>query len=163
MKQQDIMNEAYARWQNNDWSQEQFWNQLSYVEKVAVFTGNLNYQVENGGFAQWIDNGYSDCADDLIDILSKLGTSTCLIVAGMIKNAMERKENANYECFYCLHGCECPPEIYEDQDDNEYEDYVCWCECECTYAEYDDLDTGFYKINDQFLADVQEWLNEQGE
>lgn len=57
---QQIMEETYARWKKHDeWEQEDFWSQLSRKEKFAVFSGNFNYQVNNGGFAQWKDNGYA--------------------------------------------------------------------------------------------------------
>lgn len=34
--------------------------------KLVVALGKLNYQVENGGFAQWIDNGYADATGDYL-------------------------------------------------------------------------------------------------
>lgn len=32
---------------------------LTNRERLAVILGNMNYQVENGGLSQWVDNGYS--------------------------------------------------------------------------------------------------------
>ena len=56
---QGLMDKAYARWQDaKDWTQEDFTNQLDADEKLAVVFGNMNYQVENGGFSQWRDNRY---------------------------------------------------------------------------------------------------------
>lgn len=57
---QAAMDGAYLRYQSNPtWSQQQFWDQLTGRERFAVFIGNMNYQVENGGFLQWWDNGYA--------------------------------------------------------------------------------------------------------
>ena len=70
---QALMDFAYEKWQKNrDWSYEKFIDSLSYIEKVAVLTGNLNYQVENGGFMQWITNGYVSKYSELFDILDKI-------------------------------------------------------------------------------------------
>jgi hypothetical protein len=54
------MDAAYDKW-NNQWkgvNYEEFVNRLDYAERLAVLTGNLNYQVENGGWVQWFDNRY---------------------------------------------------------------------------------------------------------
>ena len=54
-----FMEQAYARWQENrDWSREEFYDQLSPFERIAVYFGNMNYQVGNGGWEQWVYNGY---------------------------------------------------------------------------------------------------------
>jgi hypothetical protein len=147
MKQQELMNQAYEKWRQNDWTQQVFWQHLDFVEKVAVYTGNLNYQVENGGFAQWIDNGYSDCATELIDILEDdIGTEAAIEIAAMIKTASKRQEYDDQECDCCTGHC------WHEEDE---------CMCECSYPDYDDLDKKFYEINQQFLVDVQEWLDRQ--
>jgi hypothetical protein len=143
-------------------TQKDFWNQLSFVEKVAVFTGNLNYQVENGGFMQWVYNGYSECHYELVDILENhIKTESSIAVARMVETAIERNQDDNYDCDYCRYGCDCELEVYEDEDGNEYEDYDCFCNCECSEANCDDLDTNFYKLNEQLLKDIQEWLDKQ--
>jgi len=144
MKHQELMDQAYQKWQNNNWTKQKFWNHLDFLERVAVFTGNLNYQVENGGFAQWFDNGYGDSTDQLVSILTEdIGTETALKVSGLIETALSRQEYDDEECDCCTGRC-----WHEDDE----------CECECSYSDYDDLDKEFYKINEQFLADVEEWL-----
>jgi len=55
---QKLMDQAYARW-SEGMGPDEFWAQLSAAEEVAVATGNLNYQVENGGFSQWLGNRYA--------------------------------------------------------------------------------------------------------
>lgn len=37
------------------WRQKLF---ITPIERRVVIMGNLNYKVTNGGFSQWIDNGY---------------------------------------------------------------------------------------------------------
>ena len=68
---QDLMNTAYERWQkNDDWSKDDFRVSLDAWEKIAVHTGNLNYQVENGGFSQWYFNNYY--TPEVLDFLIEL-------------------------------------------------------------------------------------------
>ena len=56
-KMQNLMDKAYATWKDN-MNYDEFLASLSPVLRTAVVLGNLNYQVENGGFSQWIFNGY---------------------------------------------------------------------------------------------------------
>lgn len=79
---QKLMDEAYEIWQNelrDSASQTTLFKTLeergmsNHVK--AVMLGNLNYQVENGGFQQWVDNGYaSEALPGLLDFLKELGT-----------------------------------------------------------------------------------------
>lgn len=55
---QTLMNTAYAKFTKGR-NREEWFEELDYKERCAVAIGNLNYQVENGGFAQWADNGYA--------------------------------------------------------------------------------------------------------
>lgn len=59
---QQLMDEAYTIWEKNAdlWDKDMFFDHLTYVQKVAVALGNLNYQVGNGGFSQWGFNGYAE-------------------------------------------------------------------------------------------------------
>jgi hypothetical protein len=56
-----LMNEAYKWWNSKSFENGYDW----FIEnlpredwRAAVLLGNLNYQVENGGFEQWHYNGY---------------------------------------------------------------------------------------------------------
>lgn len=76
---QTLMTAAYERWQKAEGvSQEAFLEDLcSPPERRAVMIGNLNYQVENGGFAQWVDNGYCLCLRKLARFLTELRDAGC--------------------------------------------------------------------------------------
>jgi hypothetical protein len=57
---QATMTAAYERWQAAEkMSAAEFLEGLSAKESFAVRVGNLNYQVENGGFSQYWGNGYA--------------------------------------------------------------------------------------------------------
>lgn len=68
--QQQIMDKAYELFRAHpEWQIADLFDHLSYVQRVAVALGNLNYQVENGGFTQWYFNGYAEVH---FDSLSRL-------------------------------------------------------------------------------------------
>ena len=95
---QIIMDKAYDRWQTG-WSKDRFWLSLNFPERVAVLTGNLNYQVGNGGFSQWHFNMYSECAKDLLLILEIIDTETTKKVAALVREVMDiiEKDSRNLE------------------------------------------------------------------
>lgn len=153
---QNLMNQAYARYK--DQSQSEFWDQLDEREKIAVFVGNANYQVENGGWAQWCDNRYVECADELRAILTRIGTPTCLTVASMVllvSSAYEeyKEEDNRGGYFECTCGAE----------DEEDEPFDCTCEEEDPYADFtyalEGKDDAFYAINAQLMDEVESYLN----
>ena len=55
---QGLMDRAYNRW-DDDASRESWLAGLEEDEVTAVHFGNMNYQVENGGWSQWVGNGYA--------------------------------------------------------------------------------------------------------
>jgi len=70
---QKLMNKAYDLWSTEEGKKLSYSDFLDVVSDKfgklysnAVITGNLNYQVENGGFSQWHYNDYSITLDDLI-------------------------------------------------------------------------------------------------
>lgn len=71
MSLQYLVGRAYDRWHSEwqDFTYGHFVNRLDYAERLAVLTGNLNYQVENGGWVQWFDNRYGDHASTIRSML----------------------------------------------------------------------------------------------
>lgn len=135
-KMQKLMDEAYSRWDAATMDRTDFWDQLSPDERTAVFLGNLNYQVENGGWCQWADNGYM-CADTVGFIhraCRRIGTDATKAVSGMLS-------------WY---------EHLREKLDAQRGDY--WDEEDPLLAEEDKLCSEFYAINEQFMADVEATL-----
>ncbi len=66
---QYIMDSAYDKWNHDNMNREDFLEQLTDYEKIAVIFGNFNYQVENGGLSQWYFNNYSDDLNSLREFL----------------------------------------------------------------------------------------------
>lgn len=63
------MDEFYNEWQMSAGMKrrELLEKKFTPLHIAAVLLGNLNYQVGNGGFAQWWDNGYGQ--DDIKDLI----------------------------------------------------------------------------------------------
>jgi hypothetical protein len=89
---QRLMDEAYSLWESNPkWSKIQLALNVSPMHRAAVVLGNLNYQVENGGFSQWLYNGYGEgCLKELLlHHLTDVGTEGAKRVAGMVREVLE--------------------------------------------------------------------------
>lgn len=130
---QKLMDEAYNTWQKG-LSYDEFIDTLDNKHKLAVLTGNLNYQVENGGFLQWHNSLYSPKAYELLNLLSLYKNKP------YINNVMEIVREAlsimqEYETYYYA-------------DDDVY----------LTGHDFGELDDKFYKINEQFLITMEEIL-----
>lgn len=135
---QQLMDAAYARWQGTGWSKDEFHDSLSPQERFAVHTGNLNYQVGNGGFMQWWDNQYGtpSTVDFLERAMARMGTNTALVVAGLLKRYKEAVGTVNPR-----------------------KRHIAW---EDVRDEMEGLNDEFYKIDDQFLIDCENHLKNGG-
>jgi hypothetical protein len=135
---QTLMNQAYARWQaleHQQWSQEDFWDQLDSKERFAVFLGNLNHQVQNGGFLQWWSNGYAtpETFGYIKRACNRIGTDSAKQVGNMVT---------------------CAEDICEEYNAGE----VSWRDMNDTFSSLDPI---FYAICDQFIADAEAYLTQQ--
>jgi len=142
---QGLMEEAYDLWQKSEnahWNNHDFIANLpSQAHKDAVILGNLNYQVGNGGFEQWFLNGYGqrDWAYLVNELLPKIGTPAALEVAKLVEKAYSTKRNeqrGGYDPYYA------------DEDEEDFES--AWLD--------ESMDTEYYKLEDQFMIDVENYL-----
>lgn len=136
------MNRAYAGWvQNDDLDRDEFWDSLNLYEAIAVYTGNLNYQVENGGFLQWHDNGYSDAytrrraysLDYVFDCLDHY--ESVRTVQSIVQQAMNILREMD---------------DYDEFDDELREEHL---------EQLDVLDQQYYNVNEQFMQDIESVLS----
>jgi hypothetical protein len=124
---QDVMDSAYKKWVP-DTSYYDFLLSLTPTERAIVVIGNLNYQVENGGFSQWKDNRYNDGAEFLFHALKEVGTPLAKQVEDLVTKYLDSEpDNSSW-----------------DEDDS-------WNEG----GDGDGLDSEFYKINSDFMKEVQ--------
>jgi len=62
-------------------------NTLQPAMRAAYLIGTLNYQVTNGGFMQWIDNGFGtpENVEELRVLMLQIGTQSSLAIFEMLK------------------------------------------------------------------------------
>jgi hypothetical protein len=143
---QPIMDAAYAKWPK-DGRYSDFLFEISGIEKYVVLIGNLNYQVENGGFTQWADNGYGLYWQDVLRVLEKVGTDTAKQVAALVeKVGKQLRYNGRGVLDYSTATA-------WDEEDDGYYGYE--------YPDFSAEDTAFYAINEQLMVDVAVFVQSQ--
>jgi len=137
---QDLMNEAYEIWQKNNWSDKEFIEKLEgTIHKYAVILGNLNYQVENGGWDQWWSNGYGTRDwEFLLTLLPQINTPSALQVLKILKKAVTILI-----------------ELYDSNNNSDEEEEEDRWEL---LEKLDTLDDEYYGVNEQFMKDVDKFL-----
>jgi hypothetical protein len=136
---QAVMNGAYEKWQNG-WSYENFLDHLTYLERCVVVTGNLNYQVENGGFMQWYDNGYHKGSNTLLYFLeNELATDTAKYVARLVRKCTERYDEYDSSLVW-----------------NKWPSYN--SEIGSEGPETGHLDNAYYKINETLMSELESYV-----
>lgn len=104
----ELIREAHERWEHGDLkglSREQFWSRLDPLQRDAVILAAFNYQTFNGGFAQWIGNGYDSGSIYLTSALAALPDTPEVIevrataekVIGIAARYRELEQTATYE------------------------------------------------------------------
>jgi hypothetical protein len=149
---QGLMDQAYDRWQANErlaaeyspheraahMTKQQFQDSLDPRERLAVSVGNMNYQVENGGWVQWsvAGNGYGtpEVVDYLMEAMLRVGTDTCRQVHAMLRAFRAAR-------------------VKHDLSERGWQ-RVCDL--------LDPLCTSFYAVNDKMLDDCEAYLARGG-
>lgn len=138
---------------------------LGDMKYFARILANLNYQVHNGGFRQWIDNGYGIEIDDLIGLLKEGFKEYYKAITYIYKNYRETPAGKvldileeRLEPIIVDDG---QPD-YPDISDSRYEDF--WKTClEIGFnKELDTLDELYYKINQpncEWEKEIEGFLN----
>ena len=75
---QRLVNRAYQRVRTGDLrhvDRGEFYRRLDSPHREAVLLWELNAQVVNGGFPQWVFNGYSAWINDVIAAVRQIGTA----------------------------------------------------------------------------------------
>lgn len=128
---QDLMHGAYKKWRH-PLRYVQFLMELDVKERRAVVLGNLNYQVENGGFLQWRDNGYDANLSFVYDAINAIGTDLSKQVCVLVEKACVETEAP-----------------YDDEEREE------------TQGVFDALDKEYYAINTAFMAECEKFFEDK--
>ena len=88
---QNLTDKAYAVWQKTKAGFTEVLMDLDRNERNALVLDKLIGQVQNGGFSQWIDNGYATEVDFtfLKHALQAVGTDTAMTVLRMAERAVK--------------------------------------------------------------------------
>ena len=69
-----LVNRAYQLWKGDSHaSRSEFYQSLHPLQRQAVLLWELNSQVFNGGFPQWLQNGYGVRIKEIIDSVKQIG------------------------------------------------------------------------------------------
>lgn len=136
---QELMDVAYEKFDEN-MSHEDWQKTLTPIEKKAVVLGNLNYQVQNGGFFQWVDNGYVTDIKFLISVLKEMDTEVSKNVIKLLEDIKPFviPNAVNRGCFGNYLNLD-----YEDIREN---------------IDFHYLDDEYYKFNEKFEEECEEYL-----
>ena len=194
-KHQQLMDDAYKLFDVKDNGINNHSDLISYLANLddkqmidAVVIGNMNYQVENGGWEQWVYNGYCTSYIHLVDALERVDTHYANKVLDMLNIVAERLSNdvldGNYsnsgiageylneqysqheeECEFCNGSGEIEDEMWNEETE-EYEDTIVSCdECGCSGVIYydEDLNYGslsdeYYEFNEKFMKELQNYF-----
>lgn len=133
---QQLMDAAYLKWQTlPGLKYAGFIDGLSGDEKLAVLTGNLNYQVENGGFSQWHFNDYSKGGSELYRLLRNVPGENVARVREILSRANRAVRDA---------------EERENSRSNFWGEYS-----EDDGPDFAGLDDEFYAVNEAFMAEME--------
>lgn len=168
---QNIMDAAYAKWDNGQ-DMEEWFQALDENEQIAVAIGKFNQQVTNGGFYQWWDNGYAVAMyASLIkglEMMLDLNLSTASTVLDLVEDFynvvegyLDEQDFRDNVLGQLSWGCECQPEQDEDGEEIEVDAYTCTCgyyeqeeKSEGLMDEMAPLDNSYYEIDKLFVYEA---------
>jgi tetratricopeptide (TPR) repeat protein len=128
-----LVNRAYQLWRTDrQASRTEFYQGLHPIQRNAVQLWDLNSQVFNGGFPQWLANGFGAWIEEIIDSVRQIGTKS----AKAVQSILEGVARLDREC-----------KTQDEADQNMG-----------GLLEYTDR---YYAVASDFADDVEVWLEEQ--
>lgn len=145
---QQLMDEAYDKWRNNkNWDYNEFVDELDIKHALAVLTGDLNYQVKNGGFSQWYFNDYASEAQRLLTLLSFYKEEPVIAeVIQLVEKAVRIIDEYEIGIIRVKSQWDYYAEEIEELE-NEMQD------------KFDELTDKYYEINDEFMKVMEKILS----
>lgn len=127
---QVLMDRAYDK-RSGDMDYLGFLHELAPREREAVVLGHLNYQVENGGFGQWLHNGYAEGSEFLLRALDNVGTTAAKQASEMVR-----------EAWRVWNAADCAERNLSEEDEERL----------------DEMSTEYYSFNAQLMADCEAYF-----
>jgi hypothetical protein len=153
---QTLVDQAYDIWKvNPGWSYDHFISTLEDPHHSAVLLGNMNYQVSNGGWRQWHDNGYSSQAEALTRVLESI-VEVCPLASEIIRMVE------------CSENCAAVGENLSQLDFLQYEGEAEYLDREAyegafeeAFEPTEEMDKTYYRIDHDFMTQVEVWLRQR--
>lgn len=152
-----LINKAVESWENINcfYNHKKFLNfiklNLGGLHYNAIITGFLNYQVENGGFYQWRDNGYSISIDDLINFFKSFTNDK------IINNVIQILEDVKSQIEWLEDGYKVLDKISNDSYNDIFENAL-----EDAFSRELDFSTrNYYKINEKLMEILEDYFEKE--
>lgn len=153
---QELMDSAYEKFSDN-LNTAEWMTLLTEQEKKAVVVGNLNYQVENGGFVQWVDNGYYLDSEILKKVLTDMDTENSKKILKMVEEVLaETNPNAKRIGFfgsYWLSDVE-NDDVYDEDEDSSFDNMP-------SHSSFNNLDEEYYTLNEKFMEEFELFISKE--
>lgn len=153
---QELMDAACSLWKENNWSYTKLLTQLPNNQRAAVLLGTLNYQVLNGGFYQWYDNGYYQGTNSLLRVLSRMESSCPL--AGAVRALVEQASLLIQEAELINES-----DYYGEEEDDE--ECSAWDQAEEDREEIlqklSPIDESYWVISEHFMVQAEVFLRRE--
>lgn len=159
----EVYEEKFPVWEGilNSIEEKEF-EDCSDLEQTAILLANLNYQVENGGFSQWVDNGYGLKWRETIQSLRQVGTQNAMKVIDLIGTFSD----------YIKDDCEdrgCFGDYWIEEDNNDYY-YGSGNDEDDDYEEEEnpgffyarEADHPYYEIYEELKKEIEEFFTNGG-
>ena len=138
--------------------QDDYLKSLTPMEKIAQLLAWLNYQVENGGWRQWVDNGYAVSVDETIDVVNKIGTPSAKIISEiLVKLEPHIDQSVSNTGFFGSYWITEEEEPWGDEEEDDWAEPEEYCDGWCIAD--DSCDAYFEQTN--WLSEVESWLSKQ--
>ena len=154
MNHQELMDAAHEKW-NDNLNYNQFIDMLPKAEKYAVLFGNMNYQIGNGGWYQWCDNGYCTRIKALVNALTEMNTDTSNQILKMLDVVKPTLKYDVLDGSKESRGCctnyfkEKKRKYWDDDDDDDDDD---------EHPNFESIDTQYYELEDKFMEECEVFL-----
>lgn len=170
----EIMDSAYSKFDDDNGYIRRWYNEnITNQEKVMMILGNFNYQVCNGGTAQWIDNGYAGCEDmykDLFPFQRKDHLNNLLPVFRVLGALVDKYSEYNIELAtniynicrlisdlpseYCENGEDIEVDYFEEEDEDgniieHEEEYEVEVDPEPLHILFEPYDNKYYEFKEE--------------
>jgi tetratricopeptide (TPR) repeat protein len=143
-----IVNRSRRRW-NGDFDNPD-WKRTDPLSRKATLLQTLNGQILNGGLFQWVANGYGRWIDDVIEAAREVNTEASREVARSLEgitDLVDVERSRSYREMLLDQGT--GGQADESSADDEAMQRIFDCE------------DRYYKVQSQFVEDVERWLEEK--